>query len=96
MSASLCPNQAEGLFPEKDSPSVRVEAHGRKLLLWSQMYKGEHFRVYEINQSNTDGMDSNQMNYGRAEETGIMKLKWENESDSLVTSPASEISFSPS
>lgn len=35
------------------------------------------------------------MNYGKAEETGIMKLEWENESDSLVTSPASERSFLP-
>lgn len=96
MCASLCPTQAEGLFTEKGSLRVRVEVHDRKLLLWTQMCKGKHFSVCEINQSNIDGMDSNQINYGRAEETGLMNLKWEYESDSLVISPASERSFSPS
>lgn len=63
----LCaPPRLKASFQKRIPSSVRVRTYGRKLLLWSWMCKWEHFQACEINRSNPDGLDPNQVSYRRA------------------------------
>lgn len=69
--ASLCPSQLQGLLPEKDFLQCSGGSIWQEVAAVVLDVETGAFSSMEINQSDLDGMDLNQVSRGRAWSQGI-------------------------